>query len=82
MSIKIKQADEIEKILCHKFTRFMMVRAENFFVLRRKPIEVRGGRPRWTRGNEDGRGPALNVGSVRHTGNASFHLARATTSAS
>jgi len=45
MSIKIKQADEIEKILCHKFTRFMMVRAENFFVLRRKPIEVRGRRP-------------------------------------
>ena len=41
MSIKIKQADEIEKILCHKFTRFMMVRAENFVVLRRKPIEVR-----------------------------------------
>jgi len=72
MSIKIKQADEIEKILCHKFTRFMMVRAENFFVLRRKPIEVRGGRPRWTRGNEDGRGTALNAGSVRHTGTAFF----------
>jgi actin related protein 2/3 complex, subunit 4 len=38
MSIKIKQADEIERILCHKFTRFMMQRAENFVVLRRKPV--------------------------------------------
>jgi len=39
MSIAIKQADDIEKILCHKFMRFMMMRAENFFILRRKPIE-------------------------------------------
>eukprot|EP00730_Choanoeca_flexa_P013123 TRINITY_DN4986_c0_g1_i1.p1 TRINITY_DN4986_c0_g1~~TRINITY_DN4986_c0_g1_i1.p1 ORF type:complete len:195 (+),score=51.16 TRINITY_DN4986_c0_g1_i1:43-585(+) len=39
VSIAIKQADEIEKILCKKFMRFMMMRAENFFVLRRKPIE-------------------------------------------
>ncbi|KAF9230888.1 hypothetical protein BU15DRAFT_56769, partial [Melanogaster broomeanus] len=38
MSIKIKQADEIERILCHKFTRFMMQRAESFIVLRRKPV--------------------------------------------
>ncbi|KNZ72859.1 Actin-related protein 2/3 complex subunit 4, partial [Termitomyces sp. J132] len=37
LSIKIKQADEIERILCHKFTRFMMQRAESFIVLRRKP---------------------------------------------
>ncbi|CAG5127155.1 unnamed protein product, partial [Candidula unifasciata] len=39
ISIAIKQADEIEKILCHKFTRFMMMRAENFTILRRKQIE-------------------------------------------
>lgn len=39
MSIAVKQADEIEKILCKKFMRFMMMRAENFFVLRRKPVE-------------------------------------------
>ncbi|KAG5682464.1 hypothetical protein PVAND_011815 [Polypedilum vanderplanki] len=39
ISISIKQADEIEKILCHKFTRFMMMRAESFVILRRKPIE-------------------------------------------
>ncbi|KDN43407.1 ARP23 complex 20 kDa subunit [Tilletiaria anomala UBC 951] len=38
LSIRIKQADEIERILCHKFTRFMMQRAEGFVVLRRKPI--------------------------------------------
>ncbi|KAI0278476.1 hypothetical protein BGY98DRAFT_973730 [Russula aff. rugulosa BPL654] len=30
VSIKIKQADEIERILCHKFTRFLMQRAEGF----------------------------------------------------
>lgn len=40
MSIKIKQADEIERILCHKFTRFLMQRAESFIVLRRKPVQV------------------------------------------
>ncbi|KAI8920765.1 hypothetical protein DFJ77DRAFT_447262 [Powellomyces hirtus] len=38
ISISIKQADEIERILCHKFTRFLMMRAENFFILRRKPV--------------------------------------------
>ncbi|KAG6842164.1 Actin- protein 2/3 complex subunit 4 [Blastosporella zonata] len=38
LSIRIKQSDEIERILCHKFTRFMMQRAENFIVLRRKPV--------------------------------------------
>lgn len=40
LSIAIKQADEIEKILCHKFTRFMMMRAEGFVILRRKPLPV------------------------------------------
>ena len=40
-AIWTSQADDIEKILCHKFMRFMMMRAENFFILRRKPIEVR-----------------------------------------
>jgi hypothetical protein len=40
LSIAIKQADEIEKILCKKFTRFMMMRAEGFVILRRKPIAV------------------------------------------
>ncbi|XP_045166756.1 actin-related protein 2/3 complex subunit 4 isoform X1 [Mercenaria mercenaria] len=39
ISIGVKQSDEIEKILCHKFMRFMMMRAENFVVLRRKPVE-------------------------------------------
>lgn len=40
ISIKIKQADDIERILCHKFTRFLMMRAENFVILRRKPVPV------------------------------------------
>ncbi|KAJ9071237.1 Arp complex subunit [Entomophthora muscae] len=38
VSIKIKQADEIEKILCHNLSRFLMIRAENFIILRRKAI--------------------------------------------
>jgi hypothetical protein len=41
VSLRIKQADEIEEILCHKFTRFLMQRAEQFIVMRRKPVEVR-----------------------------------------
>lgn len=41
ISIKIKQADDIEHILVHKFTRFLTQRAESFFILRRKPIKVR-----------------------------------------
>ncbi|KAI6174945.1 DUF2012 domain-containing protein [Aphelenchoides bicaudatus] len=38
LSIAVKQADEIERILCHKFTNFMAQRADDFIVLRRKPI--------------------------------------------
>jgi hypothetical protein len=40
INIKIKQADDLETILCHKFSRFMMMRADNFVILRRKPIDV------------------------------------------
>lgn len=39
LSIKIKQADELEEILAHKFTRFLMMRAESFVVLRRVPVK-------------------------------------------
>ncbi|KJR89572.1 uncharacterized protein SPSK_06563 [Sporothrix schenckii 1099-18] len=39
VSIKIKQADEIEQILVHKFTRFLTQRAESFFILRRKAVD-------------------------------------------
>lgn len=39
VSIRIKQADEIEGILVHKFTRFLTQRAEAFFILRRKPVK-------------------------------------------
>ncbi|KAI6222213.1 Actin-related protein 2/3 complex subunit 4 [Aphelenchoides besseyi] len=38
ISIAVKQSDEIERILCHKFTNFMTQRADNFVVLRRKPV--------------------------------------------
>lgn len=40
VSIKIKQADEIENVLVHKFTRFLTQRAENFEILRRKAVKV------------------------------------------
>lgn len=40
VSIRIKQADEIEHVLVHKFTRFLTQRAESFFILRRKPVKV------------------------------------------
>lgn len=40
ISIKIKQADELEQLLCHKFASFMMQRAESFSILRRKALEV------------------------------------------
>ena len=40
VSIMIKQADEIEEVLCHKFTRFLMQRADQFLIMRRKAIDV------------------------------------------
>jgi len=39
ISICIKQADELEQILTAKFCRFLTQRAENFVVLRRKPVQ-------------------------------------------
>lgn len=39
VSIKIKQADEIEKLLVSQFTRFLTRRAESFFILRRTPVK-------------------------------------------
>ncbi|OAE29965.1 hypothetical protein AXG93_669s1140 [Marchantia polymorpha subsp. ruderalis] len=39
ISIKVKQADELENILAKKFLRFLSMRAESFEVLRRKPVQ-------------------------------------------
>uniref|UniRef100_A0A7I4DF03 Actin related protein 2/3 complex subunit 4 n=1 Tax=Physcomitrium patens TaxID=3218 RepID=A0A7I4DF03_PHYPA len=39
ISIKVKQADELENILAKKFLRFLSMRAESFQVLRRKPVQ-------------------------------------------
>lgn len=41
ISIKVKKADEMEEILCNKFMRFLCQRAEQFVILRRKPVQVR-----------------------------------------
>jgi actin related protein 2/3 complex subunit 4 len=40
ISIKIKQSDDLEKLLCHRFTAFLMRRADDFIILRRKAIKV------------------------------------------
>eukprot|EP00501_MAST-03F_sp_TOSAG23-6_P001062 GSMAST32.ASY1.ANO1.1105.1 assembled CDS len=39
VSVKIKQMDDLDTILCEKFTSFIMLRAEQFVVLRRKPVD-------------------------------------------
>lgn len=39
ISVCVKQLDELEKFLAKKFMGFLAQRAENFFVLRRKPVE-------------------------------------------
>jgi len=38
ISIKVKQIDEMDAILANKFSRMIMQRADNFIVLRRKPM--------------------------------------------
>ncbi|KAK8571672.1 hypothetical protein V6N12_027750 [Hibiscus sabdariffa] len=40
ISLKVKQADELENILAKKFLRFLSMRAEAFQVLRRKPVQM------------------------------------------
>lgn len=41
ISIKVKQKDEIERILAYKFSQFLMRRAEQFIVMRRIAVKVR-----------------------------------------
>jgi actin related protein 2/3 complex subunit 4 len=40
VSFKLKKADDLEHLLCHKFSRFLCQRAEHFSILRRQPLEV------------------------------------------
>lgn len=39
ISVCIKQADELEEMLCSRFSRFLCQRAEQFIILRRKPMD-------------------------------------------
>merc|ERR1712194_390913 len=39
ISIKVRQGDDTERMLCRRFTRFFTQRAEHFVVLRRKPVD-------------------------------------------
>jgi hypothetical protein len=41
ISVRIKKSDELDVVLSRRFLRFLTQRAENFVILRRKPIEVR-----------------------------------------
>jgi len=57
VSVRIKQSDELERLLAGKLSRFLMQRAEQFVILRRKPIEgfdmsVAGPRERCARERE------------------------------
>ncbi|RUS15432.1 ARP2/3 complex 20 kDa subunit-domain-containing protein, partial [Endogone sp. FLAS-F59071] len=45
ISIAIKKVDDIERLLCHKFMRFLMQRADNFVILRRMPIQMSAAKP-------------------------------------
>jgi hypothetical protein len=40
INIQIRQSDYIEQLICRKFMRFLMQRAEPFLILRRKPLPV------------------------------------------
>ena len=44
ISVKIKQADDLERILARKFSRFLMQRADQFIILRRRAVDVRARR--------------------------------------
>eukprot|EP00494_Astrolonche_serrata_P034089 UN34358 len=39
ISIRIKQLDELDRVLVDRYARFLMLRAEHFQILRRKPID-------------------------------------------
>jgi len=39
VSVRIKKSDELDKVLARRFLRFLTQRAENFIILRRKPVE-------------------------------------------
>jgi actin related protein 2/3 complex, subunit 4 len=40
-SIMFKKQDALEELLAKKYMRFLMQRAEQFMILRRKPVEVK-----------------------------------------
>merc|ERR1719499_180067 len=39
VSVKIKQLDEMTSVLVDRYARFLMLRAEQFKILRRRPVE-------------------------------------------
>jgi hypothetical protein len=70
VSVRIKQSDELERLLAGKLSRFLMQRAEQFVILRRKPIEgfdmsVAGPRERCARARERESGAWANAARAR-----------------
>ena len=41
INVKVKKSDEVDEILCRKFMKFLAQRAEDFIILRRRPIRVK-----------------------------------------
>ena len=39
ISLKVKKLDDVDKLLASMFMRFLMLRAEQFLIMRRKPVE-------------------------------------------
>ena len=39
ISLRVKKLDDVDKLLTSMFMRFLMLRAEQFLIMRRKPIE-------------------------------------------
>jgi actin related protein 2/3 complex subunit 4 len=72
ISICIKQADDIERILVHKFTRFLMMRADNFVILRRKPVTNSDCGTVTSNGTGNGSMPGALLHSGNHSGSNSL----------
>lgn len=58
--------DRRQLVLVHKFTRFLTQRAESFFILRRKPIEVSAGPTQFKLGHQDYSSVADGILGLRH----------------
>lgn len=66
VSVLVKKSDELEDLFCHKFTRFLMQRAEQFRILRRRPLKFASA--------SKGRSRNVNLSADVDTGGDSFDI--------